>query len=155
MVAKAERRLAAHQAEEMVSEAVRIRGPLSYSEVLDELLRTAALAVAWRDVLEAKVVDLQAWRYAADGPGTEQLRSEVALFERAIDRTARVLDLVARLDIHQRKARLNEETGALIGHVLSRALDRAGITGEQRALVHTVLAEELRRVGEPDRKVRV
>jgi hypothetical protein len=56
----------------------------------------AAMAIAMTEALAARVNDLTRLRFVADGPGTEQLRSEVALLERSMDRTARMLELVMK-----------------------------------------------------------
>lgn len=144
--AAAARRVALAEAETVVSQAVDARGPLTLGEVYEELLRTAALTVAWRDVLEVRLAEVQEWRYRASGPGTEQLRSEVALFERALDRAAKVLELVARLDLDARVVALSQRQGDQVAEALRRALDRARIAGPQRAEVERFLAEELRRV---------
>lgn len=144
--AAAARRLALADAETLVSQTVDARGPLTLGEVYEELLRTAALTVGWRDVLEVRLTAVQEWRYKASGPGTEQLRSEVALFERALDRAAKVLELVARLDIDARASHLSQRQGAQVADALRRAMDRARLPVEQRADVERFLAEELRRV---------
>lgn len=56
----------------------------------------AAMAVAMTSALAERVNALTHIRYDAIGPGTEQLRSEVALLERSMDRTARMLELVVK-----------------------------------------------------------
>lgn len=56
----------------------------------------AAMAIAMTESLAARVNALNSIRYDAIGPGTEQLRSEVALLERSMDRTARMLELVQK-----------------------------------------------------------
>lgn len=118
--AAAERRLALVEAEREVNTAAAVRGPLTVTEVYDELLRTAALAVAWRDRAEQHVEELMGrW---ATGPHLDQARAEVALLERAMDRTARVCELIARLDLDTRMSRLNQQTGQQIAAVIAYAL---------------------------------
>lgn len=56
----------------------------------------AAMAIAMTEALAARVNALTHVRYDAVGPGTEQLRSEVALLERSMDRTGRMLELVLK-----------------------------------------------------------
>lgn len=143
--AKALQRVAAAEAESFVAQQVDMRGPLTLGDVYRELLRTAALAVEWRNLLESKVADLNAWRYKAFGPGTEQLRSEVALFERAMDRTAKVLELIARLDIDARAKALTAHQGQLVAGAVQRILNALNLTPEQLALVPVVVPLELRR----------
>jgi len=144
--AKALQRVAAAEAESFVAQQVDIRGPLTLGDVYRELLRTAALAVEWRNILESKVAELNAWRYEAFGPGTEQLRSEVALFERAMDRTAKVLELIARLDIDARAKALDEHQGQLVATAMQRILNALDLTPAQLAKVPHVVPVELRRL---------
>lgn len=56
----------------------------------------AAMAIAMTSSLASRVNALNQLRYDAIGPGTEQLRSEVALLERSMDRTAKMLELVVK-----------------------------------------------------------
>lgn len=66
------------------------------------LLDLAGQAIAWKDLLGDRVAQLAAndWRY--EGRTGEQVRSEVTLFERAIDRCGRILADVARLGLDER-----------------------------------------------------
>ena len=144
--AKALQRVATAEAQAFVETQLAIRGPMTLSEVYRELLRTAGLAVEWRNLLEGKVADLVAWRYSAAGPGTEQLRSEVALFERAMDRTAKVLELIARLDIDARATALDAHQGQLVASAVQRILNALDLTPAQLAKVPEVVPLELRRI---------
>lgn len=146
VAAKALQRVAAAEAQAFVEAQVGARGPMSLGEVYRELLRTAALAVEWRNILEAKVAELQQWRYQAAGPGTEQIRAEITLFERAMDRAAKVLELVARLDIDARATALNERQGQLVVALLYRVFEALELTPEQRAKVPQVVPNEIRRI---------
>ena len=68
----------------------KVEDPLAAMEGL------AAMAIAMTEALAERVNALTHIRYDAVGPGTEQLRSEVALLERSMDRTARMLELVQK-----------------------------------------------------------
>jgi len=146
VASKALQRIAAAEAQAYVEAQVTTRGPMSLSEVYRELLRTAALAVEWRNLLEGKVGELEQWRYRASGQGTEQLRAEVALFERAMDRTAKVLELVARLDIEARADALDARQGQLVASAVQRIIEGLDLTPAQLARVPHVVPAELRRI---------
>lgn len=147
--AAADRRLAQADAERIVSQVVTARGPLSLADVYTELQKTAGLAVAWRDMLEEKVTALTEWRYEAKGAGTEQLRSEIALFERSLDRVGKLLEVIARLDLDTRVAALNAAQGAAVAEVIRRTVDRVpSLTPAQRSEFLAVIPEELRRLQE-------
>jgi hypothetical protein len=142
--AAAQQRLARRDAETFVHQAVATQGSLGLAEVYDELLRTAAIVVQWRNLLEVKLASLEQWRYTAYGPGTEQLRSEVGLFERALDRSAKVLDLIVRLNIDARKAALSERQGTQVATAIRRLLDDLHLTPEQSARAPEAVARALR-----------
>lgn len=150
VVAAAKRRREAAQVE------YEVRGLLaftSYEGVCDPLEALALLAdesLAFKEALASRVNDLAGQiRYKASGAGTEQLRAEVALYERAMDRTGRLLDALARSGFEERRTQLAEQQGLLVVEALRRIFDRLALTEEQRALVPTVVPEELRRISGP------
>lgn len=144
--AAAERRLALQQAESHVADNVRARGRLDLRGVYEELLTTATMAVQWRDALQEQVDSLASLRYTAFGSGSEQVRAEVKLLERSLDRVAKMLEAIARLDLDSRVSTLDAQTGDLVALALARALDAAEVEGAQRDRVEAALAGELRRL---------
>lgn len=68
----------------------KVEDPLAAMEGL------AAMAIAMTAALAERVNGLSHLRYDAIGAGTEQLRAEVALLERSMDRTAKMLELVQK-----------------------------------------------------------
>lgn len=75
------------------------------AELAGEILATKNI---FRDRLGRLSED--AWRHT-DARGAEQLRAEVALYERALDRSARILADIARLKIDERLAAISEAQG--------------------------------------------
>lgn len=142
MLAAAQRNLAEAEAIREVTRLSDARGPLTLTEVYQEMLRTAGIAVAWRDLLEAKVSSLE--DYGTTAGGAVQVRTDVHLFERAMDRTAKVLELIARLDLDSRLARITEEMGGQIYRATHAAMVDADLTPEQEARFRTAIARELR-----------
>jgi len=115
---------------------------------LSELAKVCGQVLAWKDSMAEKVNDLGGTlRYESDGEGGsgEQLRAEVALWERALDRCERFLTAMARLNIDERLARISEERAELMVAVLAAALERAGIEGEQAEAVFTAFDVEFAR----------
>lgn len=111
---------------------------------LSELARVCAQVLGWKDMLAAKVNALSSLRYENEAGG-EQLRAEVALWERALDRCERFLTAMARLDIDERLAKISEQRAEIIISVFTAALERAGIEGEQFDTVLTAADEEFAR----------
>jgi hypothetical protein len=109
---------------------------------LAELQKLAGQVLAWKDAIGRMVNELEEIRYASEHSG-EQLRSEVALFERAMDRCERVLVAMARLNIDERLAKISERQASLVVGVLKGALDDLGIDRTEEE-VRKTMARRLR-----------
>lgn len=92
---------------------------------LDELARLAGQCVAWKDMMAGKVNELTHLRYEG-GPGVEQLRAEVMLWERALDRCLMALSAMAKLNIEQRLAGVRAATVQMLEEALTQALQKSG-----------------------------
>lgn len=139
-----------------------IRGTLARLDVspvddpFTELAKLAGQVVAWKDALAARVNFLTGGgcdqcgggvdelRYEASGAGTEQLRSEVALFERGLDRCASVLGLIAKLNIDERMSRISEKQADAVIRAVDAAIAAAGVSGPAAITARQVAARELR-----------
>lgn len=112
---------------------------------LTELSRLAGQVVAWKDALADKVNQLTSIRYE-DAKMAEQLRSEVALFERALDRCNTVLVSIAKLGIDERLARISELQADIVVRAIDAALRAAGLSGEPLSVAKGVAGRHLRAV---------
>jgi len=112
---------------------------------LTALAQLAGQVVAWQDALADKVNALTDIRYE-DARGAEQLRSEVALYERAMDRCNTVLGQIAKLDIDTRLAAISERQAEAIIGVIEGLLDFLGVTGPQATAAKQFAARKLRAV---------
>lgn len=112
---------------------------------LRELQRLAGQVLAWKDALGHRVNELTSIRYTSE-TGGEQLRAEVALFERAMDRCATVLTAMARLNIDERLARITERQIEVCYGALVAALGGIGLTVEQQREARALFARHLRAV---------
>jgi hypothetical protein len=117
---------------------------------LTELQKLAGEVVAWKNAMAAKVNELTSVRY--ETLYGEQLRSEVALFERAMDRCERVLTAMARLNIDARLARISEEQGRLVTEALRGALAELGLSQEAQMAARPVVARHLQLAVERQRR---
>jgi hypothetical protein len=75
--------------------------------------------------------------------GTEQLRVEVELYERALDRSGKFLDLLIKNGFEEKRVRLAEQQAAQIVGVYQRALAAIRLTPEQEASARAAIAREL------------
>ena len=96
------------------------------ADPLTQLALLAGQAVAWKDAMAAQVNTLTSLRYEGEAYG-EQLRAEVLLWERALDRCERFLVGMARLDIDERLSKISEAQGHLMVSFVVAALARFGI----------------------------
>ena len=130
--------------EQALAELARLDLP-PVEDPLSELARVCAQVLAWKDSMAGKVNKLDELRYEGKGDaGGEQLRAEVALWERALDRCERFLTAMARLNIDERLTRISEERAELIISVLSAALERT-VDQATADLVLTAFDEEFAR----------
>lgn len=102
------------------------------TDPLTELARLAAQAVAWKDAMAAKVNELSSIRYESENGG-EQLRAEIALWERALDRCVGTLTAMAKLNIEERLAGIRKQTADMLERALDAALEKAGVGLDKQA----------------------
>ena len=117
---------------------------------LEELQKLAGRVLAWEKAIGEMVNGLSAIRYESEHGG-EQLRAEVGLLERAMDRCERVLVAMARLNIDERLAKVTARQASLVNDVLKGALDDLGIDRSEEE-VRKVMARRLRLVGAQERQ---
>jgi hypothetical protein len=78
--------------------------------------------------------------------GGEQIRAEVKLFTAALDRCAKLADMLIKSGFEDRRLKLDEQTAGMFVTVMQRVLARLELTPEQSVLVGTVVPEELRKL---------
>jgi len=113
------------------------------ADPLEFLARLASEAAAWKDALGARVNALTRIRFESL-TGSEQLRAEVVLYERAMDRMARLLEVLVKLDFEGRRVRMSEAQGAMVADVIRAVLGDLGLSAEQQARVPEVVPRHLR-----------
>lgn len=109
---------------------------------LRALLTLAGQILAWQTATAALVNRLEDVR--TEAAGGEQLRVEVALYERAMDRAAHVLAAIARLGIEERLATVTEHQADIVTGAVVAGLTAAGLTGEPLATAQRAAARHLR-----------
>lgn len=100
--------------------------------------------VRFKDALLKLVQDLEEIRYK--GAAGEQIRAEITLYERALDRIGNRLAAYARLGIDERLAAIEEKQAEAVIRAIEAALAHAGITGPALVEARQVAAAELRAV---------
>lgn len=107
--------------------------------------------LAWKEAIGRKVNDLTSLRYEGVGSG-EQLRAEVGLYERAVDRLERVLVSMARLNLDERLVRIREGQGKIIIAAVTAGLADVDIPGELQQEIRTAIARRLQAAAAQERQ---
>lgn len=127
---------------------------VSFSEIrgrvitnpLEELGMLVSEVLTYKDYCAMQVARLAGdERY--EGRGGEQLRAEVALYERSLDRAGKMLVEWSRLGIDDRLAKIEEAKATAILEVIRRSLLAAELTPEAREAVEKVAIKELKALG--------
>ena len=103
------------------------------TDPLTALQKLAGQAVAWMDIIGDLVNGLRNSLRYEDAKGAEQLRSEVALMERGMDRTGKLLVDIAKLNIEGRLAGVRQQTADMLERALDAALEKAEVGLDKQA----------------------
>lgn len=114
----------------------------SVGEIYDDLLAVAGLARTWRTVLQDRVSELE--RLDQYGDQTRQVAVDVQLFERALDRCAKIGADLARLNLEERKQALDERLAAQLTGCIRLILGDLDLTVDQMGRAQEVVPARLR-----------
>ncbi|MFI0914218.1 hypothetical protein [Streptomyces abikoensis] len=142
--AAAERRRAEAAVDAQARRTLAALGADPVDNPLVALAQLAGEVTAFKDALAERVNELSSIRYATDHG--EQVRAEVLLYERAMDRVAAVLGTIARLNIDERLAAISEKQADAVIRAIDAALAHAGVTGPLATEARQVAARRLRAV---------
>jgi len=141
--AAAERRLLAAQITADATAVLAHEGLEPVEDPLGELGKLASSAQAMMHALGARVNELNDVEHF-DLKSTPQLRVVVELYERAMDRTHRLLDSLVKHGYAERQVALAESEALLVAGVIRRVLAGLGLTKAQVEQAQVLLAEEFR-----------
>lgn len=128
---QAKRKAAERVLEEQVKHAIEGMDIKPVENPLTALSQLAGEIIAWKDLMAIHVVRLKdTLRYGTEH--AEQIRGEVLLYERGMDRAVAVLAQIARLKIDERLAAINEAQVKQMSRILEGALDALGLGYEQK-----------------------
>lgn len=114
---------------------------------LAELQSLAIEVIAMKDYLLERVELLREtdWTHV-DRIGVDQVSAEVQLYERALERTSRLLVDLGRLNLDERLVKVTERQGDLVAEVLEKVLSQLGLEDDTRQRARAGLAAEFRRL---------
>ena len=115
---------------------------------LVELQRLTAEVVAWKDALASHVAALGDDYRFLDDKGAEQLRAQVALYERGLDRAGKFLELWARLGIDamlaEMRVRVTQAQVAAMTRGLEAYRKAAGVEGVEHEAGLAAMAKAMK-----------
>jgi hypothetical protein len=123
--------------------------PEPLADPYDALLRLAAQADDWRKFLAVRVAELQDELRYGHRAG-EQVRAEIVLFGQAMDRCAKILESIAKLNIAERQVRVREAEVLLMAEGIRAILRDLDLDERQRQLASVSVPRRLRELeGQP------
>lgn len=141
----AAKRIAEVQLNEQANKLLVKVGANPVDNPLTALSQLAGEVLAFKEALGERVNALgDEIRYK--GGAGEQLRAEVALYERAVNQASTLLSNIARLNIDERLAAISEKQTETVIKAIDAALLYAGVTGDVAAGAKKVAARHLRAV---------
>ena len=132
--------------EREISEAL---GKLNVVPVHDPLTALSELAgeiVAWKELAADRVAVLKGMAQENNITGAEEVKAEIQVFERALDRCISVLATIARLNIDERLVRISEKQAEIVKAALLGALTDTGVNRDVQREAAGHLARRLRAV---------
>jgi hypothetical protein len=146
---KAPKALARAERDRVEAQALAALAELDIAPVenpLAELAKLAGQVIAWKDATANLVNELRTLRYR-DDKGAEQIRSEILLFERAMDRCNTVLSAMARLKIDERLVAIERDKVDLVARAFEETLRvDLGLSSEQLGQARSGFVRRLRLV---------
>lgn len=136
------------EARQRLLKQAQTRGIDRIEDAVEELEQIAAEARAFKNICRDRLAAIgDEWRYSsATG---EQLRAEVALYERAIDRCNKILTDYVRLGIADKRVKIAEAQALLLVGVIQSILNRLDLSRDQKRIAAVVVPEELRAISAP------
>lgn len=125
----------------LLGRLVAVREPVQDPFV--ELRRIGAIALTWMEACQEAITDLKNFRFL-DAKGAEQLRSEIPMFERSMDRAANLLASIAKLGLDEREVAVSEAKATMLLRALEAGLAENGITGPKAAAVKQATGRHLK-----------
>lgn len=138
----ADRRVREAKVEKQMLRALTRQEIQPVDDPLRALQELAGEALVWKDLLARHVAKLKSPRYR--NQFGEQLRAEVVVYERALDRAGELLAKIARLNIDERLAAIDAQKKLMVIRAIEASLASAGITGPALAEAKKVAGRHLR-----------
>jgi hypothetical protein len=141
--AAAQMRLATQKIQKDAEAVLAHEGIEALEDPLQELGKLAAGSKALMEALGARVNALQDLE-SYNAINTPTIKAEVQMYERAMDRTHRLLDSLVKHGYAERQIQIQESEAMLVAGVLRRVIAGLGLSPEQQKNAQSLLAAEFR-----------
>lgn len=147
--AAGDRRVAEDKVEKRARKLADLYDAEPVNDPLTALAQHVGEEILFKDVLAGLVKELRVAdiRYT-DARGSEQLRSEIVVYERALGRVGDRLVAYAKLGIDERLVAIEESKAAMVMAAINAVIGHLGATGDAAAEARQVGARHLRAVSE-------
>lgn len=112
---------------------------------LEAMAGLAGEVLAMKNALAARVNALGSLT-AASPQGLEVLRVEVQLYERAIDRSSKMLEILARAGFDERRAALNEAQALMLATAMLNLIDKLQLPEDKTEAAYEIAEYELKQI---------
>lgn len=143
--AKGLERLATQRLERDVTAILAHEGVLAIEDPLGELGKLASSCKALADALGKRVNAMNELEHF-DAKSSPTIKAEVQMYERALDRSHRLLDSLVKHGYSERQIQIQETEAMLVAGVLRRVIAALGLTSEQQTRAQQLLAQEFRSI---------
>lgn len=96
-----------------------------------ELMQLAGEMRAWKNMLRQRVQLLKPAQYRYPGRTGEQVRAEIVLYERAMERLGTMLISIAKLNLDARLVGIRQQSLDMLDRALTLAFTKAGVPPEK------------------------
>lgn len=141
--AKGLERLATAKLDRDVTALLAHEGVLAIEDPLQELGKLASSCAALASALGKRVNAMNELEHF-DAKSSPTIKAEVQMYERALDRSHRLLDSLVKHGYSERQIQIQETEAMLVAGVLRRVIASLGLTNEQQTKAQQLLAQEFR-----------
>lgn len=150
VVAAAQQRLATQRITQDVEAVLAHEGITAVEDPLAELGKLASASTALMNALGARVNSLDELEHTGT-TFAPAIKAEVQMYERAMDRTHRLLDSLVKHGYMERQVSIAETEALLVAGVIRRVLAGLGLSKAQQDQAQGLLAQEFRQLEQVQR----
>lgn len=140
----AQKRLRAAEAEAEAKAVLAHEGITPVLDPIEELGVLTSEVLALKDALARRVNSIRGELSTTNQLGTDALRVDVELYERALDRSGKFLDMLVRNGFEEKRIRITQAQASLVARAVEGILDAAGLTAEQYGRARAAAAVQFR-----------